>query len=76
METAEHLVMDDLVDVGGDLNVVEHLVVDDLVAIGGELCITEHGLECIDGDLHVGTNVEFFVADVGFFFYWCGFTSC
>ena len=74
METAEHLVMDDLVDVGGDLNVVDHLAMDDPVAIGGELCIAEHlvvsneiaGLACIDGDLHVGANVEFFFADMGF----------
>ena len=63
----QSLVMDDLVDVGGDLYVVEHLVVDDSVAVGGELCIAEHGLACIDGDLHVGTNVEFVVSDVGFF---------
>ena len=75
METAEHLVMDDLVDVGGDLNVVEHLAMDDPVAIGGELCIAEPlvvsneiaGLVCIDGDLHVGADVEIFVVDMGFF---------
>ena len=74
METAKHLVMDDLVDVGGDVNVAEHLVVDDPVAIGGELCIIEHlvvsneiyGLACIDGDLHVGADVEFVVTDAGF----------
>ena len=74
MEIAEHLVMDDLVDVGGDLYVAEHLVVDDPVAVGGELCIAEHlvvsneiaGLACIDGDLHVGADVEFFVVDTGF----------
>ena len=74
METAEHLVMDDLVDVGGDLNVAKHLVVDDPVAVDGKLCIAEHlivsneiaSLACIDGDLHVGADVEFVVADVGF----------
>lgn len=74
METVEHLVMDDLVDVGGDLNVVVHLAMDHLVVIGGELCIAEHlvvsieiaGLVCIDGDLHVGANVEIVVADMGF----------
>ena len=66
METIEHLVMDDLVDVGGDLYVAEHLVMDDPVAVGGELCIAEHlivrneiaGLACIDGDLHVGADVD------------------
>ena len=71
METAEHLVMDDLVDVGGDLYVAEHLVMDDPIAVGGELCIAEHlvvsneiaGLACIDGDVHVGVDVEFVVAD-------------
>ena len=66
METTEHLVMDDLVDVGGDLNVAEHLAMDDPIAIGGELSIAEHGLACIDGDLHVGADVEFFVTDAGF----------
>lgn len=74
METAEHLVVDDLVEIGGDLYVAEHLVVDDPVVVGGELCIAEHfivsneiiGLAYIDGDLHAGADVEFVVANVGF----------
>ena len=52
--------------VESDMETTEHLVVNDLVAVGGELCIAEHGLACIDGDLHVGADVEFFVVDVGF----------
>ena len=52
--------------VESDMETTKHLVVNDPVAVGGELCIAEHGLACIDGDVHVGTNVDFFVANVGF----------
>ena len=56
MEIAEHLVMDDPVAVGGELYVAEHLVVSNEIA----------GLTCIDGGLHVGSNVEFVAIDVKF----------
>ena len=52
--------------VESNMETTEHLVMNDPVAVGGELCIAEHGLVCIDGDLHVGADVEFFVVDVGF----------
>ena len=53
METAEHLIMDDLVAVGGELCIVEHLVVSNEIV----------SLACIDGDLHVGADVEFVVVE-------------
>ena len=57
MEIAEHLVMDDLVVVGEALYVVEHLVVSNEI-VGVE------SLACVDGDLHVAIDVEFFVVGV------------
>ena len=48
--------MDDPIAVGGELSIAEHLVVSNEIA----------GLACIDGDLHVGADVEFVVADAGF----------
>ena len=57
------------------MEIIEHLVVDDLVSFGGELCVVEHlvvsnemvGVEilaCIDGDLHMATDMEFVFASV------------
>ena len=57
METTEHLVMDDLVDVGGDLYVVEHLVVSNEIA-------SVMSLACVDGDLHVFSVVDFVFSSV------------
>ena len=55
MEIVEHLVVDDLVAIGGDLYVAEHLVVSNEIA---RVVI----LACVDGDLHVVADVEFVVA--------------
>ena len=55
MEIAKHLVMDDPVAVGGELCVVEHLVVsNEIVGIAS--------FACVDGDLHVVSDVVFIVA--------------
>ena len=57
MEIAEHLVVDDLIVVSGDLYVVEHLVVSN--EIDGVVI-----LACVDGDLHIDANVKFVDANV------------
>ena len=61
MDIAEHLVMDDLVVVGNDFYIVEHLVVNNEI-------VGVVSLACVDGDLHVSTDMEFFDADVEFFY--------
>ena len=57
MEIAEHLVMDDPVAIGGELYIVEHLVVSNEIA-------DFVSLACVDGDLCIAANVEFFAASV------------
>ena len=57
MEIAEHLVMDDLVAIGGDLYVAEHLVVSNETT---SIVI----LECVDGDLYIVVDMEFVIASV------------
>ena len=57
MEIAEHLVVDDLVAIGGDLCVAEHLVVSNEIA-------RVVSLACVDGDLHIVSNVELVAVDV------------
>lgn len=52
MEIVEHLVVNDLVVVGGDLYVVEHLVVSNEI-------VGVVSLVCVDGDLHIVVDVEF-----------------
>ena len=61
--------------VGSDMEIVEHLVMDDPVAVGGYLYVAKHlfvsngitsivSLACVDGDLHIVSSMEFFVAYV------------
>ena len=57
MEIAEHLVIDDLVVVGGELCVAEHLVVSNEIA--GVV-----SLACVDVNLHVVADVELVFAGV------------
>lgn len=57
MEIVEHLVVDNLVDVGGELHVVEHLFVRNEIS-------SVMNLACVDGDLHITMDVEFVDASV------------
>ena len=58
--------------VGSDMEIAKHLVMDDLVFVGDELYIAKHlvvsndifgvvSLACVDGDLHISANIEFFL---------------
>ena len=57
------------------MEIVENFVVDDLVVVGDELCVAEHlvvsneisgvvSLACVDGDIHIATDMEFIVFGV------------
>ena len=57
------------------MEIMEHSVVDDPIVVGSGLYVADHlfvsnesvgvvSLECFDGDLHVVSDVEFFVASV------------
>lgn len=57
MDIVEHLAMDDLVVVGGDLYILEH------VFVSNEIFVVV-SLACVDGDLHIFIDVEFDVFGV------------
>ena len=59
MEIAEHLVMGDLVAIGGEFYVVEHLVVSNAM-VGVEI------LAYIAEELHIIADMEFVATDVDF----------
>ena len=61
--------------VGFNMEIIEHLFMDDPIVVGDELYVAKHlfvsnqitsvvSLACVDGDLHVASNVEFIVASV------------
>ena len=56
-QLVEHLVVDDLIAIGGKLCVAEHLVVSNEIA--GVV-----SLACVDGNLHVVADVELVFAGV------------
>ena len=59
MEILEHLLMDDLVAICGELCIAKHLVVNNEIA-------SVVSLACVDGDLHIAADMEFVASDVEF----------
>ena len=59
MEIVEHLVMDDLVAIGGELCIAKHLVVNNEI-------VGVMSLACVYGDLHIAADMEFFSTNVEF----------